>query len=157
AAIDSNGNVTVTPNSNFVGTVRVTVTVTDGAESTQLPFLFTVTDPTPTLSAINSLVTSSTLGGSLTLGLGAADQNPNDTVTLSAGLDDPLYDLEVKYDLTLLTGYFNLRGQGEWYFQSGNGGNPAGSGIFVLMPSGKLYAYAAQPGLSLTDTLAKAP
>jgi hypothetical protein len=40
--VSSNGVITLTPSSGFVGTVRITATVSDGAEMTVQSFLFTV-------------------------------------------------------------------------------------------------------------------
>ena len=42
AVVNANGVVTLSPNSAFVGTVRITVTVSDGAEMNKESFLFTV-------------------------------------------------------------------------------------------------------------------
>jgi hypothetical protein len=42
AVVNANGFITLSPNSAFVGTVRITATVSDGAEMTKESFLFTV-------------------------------------------------------------------------------------------------------------------
>jgi hypothetical protein len=159
ATVNSSGVVTVTPNVAFVGTVRITATVSDGAESSQQSFLFTVNDQPPTLQPIGPVAALSS-AGSTTVTFNAATFNgaPVRTAATVAGFN-PLFNLKSLLGLTTpdQTQDFNYRHQNEKYLQSSNGSNPAGSGWYVLMPTDKLYAFVPDAINDLTATLAAAP
>ena len=156
AAISASGVITITPNAAFVGTARITATVSDGAESTQQSFLFTVTDNAPTLQPIGPVLAASS-AGSTTVNFTAATTNgaPVKESASVAGYN-PLFSLKALDGLNTPDQAANMgtRHQNEKYLQSGNGGNPAGSGYYVLMPTDKLYAYVPDPADDLTATLA---
>jgi hypothetical protein len=153
AVVSSSGVVTLTPSSAFAGTVRVTVTASDGAESTSQSFLFTVADSAPTVQPINPVAASSATG-STTVNYTTTTFN-GATVQPAASIAgyNPLFSLKALDGLNQadLTQYFNIRGQNEKYFLSTNGSNPAGGGWYILMPTDKLYAWN---GVSLSSTLA---
>ncbi len=150
AVVSSSGVVTLTPSSAFAGTVRVTVTASDGAELTKQSFLFTVTDSAPTVQTVN-LANGSSAAGMTTVNYTVATFNgaPAQSAASIAGYN-PLFSLKSLYGLTSADIAFNARGQGEKYFLSTNGSNPAGGGWYVLMPTDKLYAWNG----SLATTLA---
>ena len=159
ATIDAAGNVTLTPNVAFVGTVQVIVTVSDGAEKTTKSFLYTVIKSVPTLPVVANVVASSASGGVTIANLGAADAG-NATLSFSATTIS-LFDIRAQFGLTALdiAGGFNFRGDNEKYFQSTNGSNASGGGWYVLMPNGALYAFNIQDQNqhNLNFTLSQAP
>ncbi len=157
ASVSAAGAVTLTPNSAFVGTVRITVTVSDGAETGKQSYLFTVTDVAPTLTpATSSPVSVASTLGSTTIDF-TTGINFGVTPQLSEHLDNPLFDLQAQLGLNQPDQYHNYRGQGEWYLRSSNGSNSAGAGWYVLMPTDKLYAYVADANNDLSATLAAPP
>ncbi len=153
AVVSSSGVITLTPSSAFAGTVRITATVSDGAEMTKQSFLFTVNDSVPALQPISPLTASSS-AGSTTVNFTATTFNGAafQPAAAIAGYN-PLFSLKSLDGLNQadMTQYFNSRGQNEKYFRSTNGSNPAGGGWYILMPTDKLYAW---DGVSLATTLA---
>ena len=82
--------------------------------------------------------------------LNAVDNDPGTSLAYTAALLDPLYTLQQKYGLTRPATYFDSRGQNEWYLI-----NSSLTNVFVLMPSGNLYAYVQDAADNyLTSTLA---
>jgi hypothetical protein len=148
----SGNTLTLTGNPAFAGTVRVTVTASDGAESTSRSFLFTVTDQGPTLQPIANQAGTSSSGG-MTIPLTAGDADGEALTYAVTITSNPLFDVRTKYGLTQAAFGFNNNGAGEWYFQSTNGANAANGGLFVLGSDNKLYAWAG----NLTATLAMPP
>ncbi len=152
ASVDANGNITLTPNVAFAGSVRITAVVSDGLVNTTQSFTFTVTDPTPTLPSI-SAVNASSSAGSTSVNLNASSSDANNTLQFSATFAgySPLDALKTSLGLTNpdITSAFNARGGNEKYFQSTNDSNAANGGYYVLMPNGNLYAWN---GVSLATT-----
>jgi hypothetical protein len=68
----------------------------------------------------------------------------------------PLYDVQFEYGLTApaITADFNQHGFSEEYFHSSNGSNAKNGGLFVLMPTGLLYAW---DGFSIPTTISQPP
>ncbi len=68
----------------------------------------------------------------------------------------PLYDIQIQFGLTISSNPATIsqRGADEKYLQSANGSNAAGGGLYVLMPTDKLYAW---DGVSIATTIANAP
>ncbi len=157
-SVDSSGNVTLTPNMAFAGTVYINVTASDGLTATTQRFPFTVTDGAPVLPPIvsSNIVTTS---NSAQVNLNATDSvgNTNDlSFSATVATDSPLYNAKEQYGLTQpdITAAFNARGGGEKYFQSTNGSNVAHGGYYVLLPNNALYAW---DGVSLATTIAQTP
>jgi cyclophilin family peptidyl-prolyl cis-trans isomerase len=160
ASVDSSGNVTLTPNPAFVGTVRITATASDGLAITSQSFLLTVTDGAPVLPAISSAsvpIVSNSGSNSAQVNLNATDSadNTNDlafNVTVAAV--SPLEDLKLQYGLNTpdIAADFNHAHLGEKYLLSSNGSNPAHGGFYVLMPNNRLYAW---DGVSIPTTIAQ--
>ncbi len=86
----------------------------------------------------------------------AAAMPASPTVASNRG---PLYDVQTQYGLTTpdIAAEFNMRGQFEKYLLSTNGSNAAGLGLYVLMPTEKLYAYVPDAANDLVATLANPP
>ncbi len=157
ATVNASGQITIVPNSAFVGTVQINAVVSDGLVNTTQSFSFTVTDPAPVLPAI-SAVSVSTGTGSKSIALGASSANANNTLQFAAAIAgyNPLYALKTQFGLNTpdIASMFNAGGQQEKYFKSSNGSNAANGGLYVLLSTGKLYAY---DGFSLATTLATIP
>ena len=124
-------------------------------------FLYTVTDPAPTLSPIspNPVLGSSSAGSAqVTLNAGTTDANNALKYTATIAVN-PLYGIQQKFGLTTqdLTTLLNKRGSQEKYFQSSNGSNSTGGGLYVLMPNNMLYAYVPDAANDLASTLAQPP
>jgi hypothetical protein len=148
ATIDGNGQLTLFRDAAFTGTVRVTATVSDGAEKASRTFLFTVTNGAPSLPAITDVTGTSARGGTISpINLGAADGNGDIVQYAAAVTNNPLYALKLQYGLSTADTYFNNRGQNEKYFY----GSATGT-YFVLMSNNKLYAW---DGVSLATTTAQ--
>jgi hypothetical protein len=162
ATVDGTGQVTLTPNSAFVGTVKITVAVSDGAEKTTTSFLYTVTNSTPVLPTISNLSAPASSGATgATVTLGASDANAGDTPLKFTATTTTLFDIRAFYglttaDISMAQGY---RNNNEKYFLSSNGSNAAGHGYYVLLPNGLLYAFnwADKTSLNLNVTLQSAP
>jgi subtilisin-like proprotein convertase family protein len=145
ASVDTSGNLTLTPNTAFVGTARVTVTASDGAEnSPNQNFLFTATNTAPTASP--SPTSFSTGAGTGTVNLNSNGNDAGETLQYSTPVVlgyDPLYDLKVKYglntpDIPSLFGYSHHQ---EKFLHSSNESNaaiPSHGGLYVLLPNGDL-------------------
>ena len=139
ASVSPTGQVTLTPNVAFVGTVRITASVSDGAETTSKSFLLTVTDTAPTLGAIGPQ-TGSKAAGSTTVPLSAGGAGP---LTYAATVLSPLYKLQQEFGLTTpdVAAYFNSFGSNEKWLQSSNGSNAAHGGWYILLPNNTLLAW----------------
>lgn len=153
ATVSNAGQVTLTRNTAFSGTVRVIVAATDGARKASQSFLFTVSNIAPTFAVVNNVSGTSASQGT-TINLGATDGN-GDAIQYAASVsNNPLYLLKTQYAFNTAAQYFNFRGANEWYFQSSNGSNSANGGWYVLMPNNMLYAW---DGASIASTTARAP
>src|SRR5262249_15329233 len=138
ATINSAGVITLAPNVGFMGTVRVTATVFDGAESGKQSFLFTVADNAPTLNAIRA-VSASSSAGSTTVNYTAATFNGAPLLHAAAVAGyNPLFDAQQLYGLT--SAPFTSDSNGK-YFKSANGSNPSGNFEYLLATNDKLYAW----------------
>ena len=158
ATIGASGVITLTPNAAFVGTVRITATVSDGAgdRHAKLP-----------LHRQRRISDHHAGHGQPSDGVVRhvdhdqfhADHVQQCHVLPAATIDNPLFDIEQRYGLNTadITAAFNKRHESEKYLLSSNGSNPAGSGYYVLMPNGSLYAYVPDAANDLNATLALAP
>jgi hypothetical protein len=156
ATVNGSGQVTLTRDAAFSGTVRVTVTASDGAEKAAQTFLFNVTDNAPTLPAITNQ-TAATGSTPITVNFAAATDADNDPLQFRAAVsNNPLYLLKLQYGLDTadVAAYFNARGQNERYFISSNGSNSAHGGYYILTSTNNLYAW---DGVSYASTVAQAP
>ncbi len=154
ATVDGAGLVTLTRDVAFAGSVRVTVTESDGAEQASQNFKFTVTDNAPTPPTINNVSVTGGTGTTVNFATAASDAD-GDTLSFRASIsDNPLYLLKTQYGLNTADQFFNAHGQNEKYFHSSNGSNPAGSGYYVLTTLNKLYAW---DGVSYNTTVAQTP
>ncbi len=159
------GKLTVTDNS-FLGTATIEVTASDGALTSTQSFQVTFADansPTVAIDATDGNVTNTntttvaftqTATATLTLSGGATYQSP------TLGGYSPLLAIEQQYDLMAppgATNYFlNARGAQEEYLVSGNGSNPAGSGYYILLPNGNMFAFVPDAKNDLLSTEAGA-
>ena len=160
ATVDSSGNIQLTPNIAFTGTVRIIVTAADGVAITGQSFLYTVTDGAPILPAITtSSISTTSTSAQVTLSATDSAHNTNTSdLSFAATVvtDNPLYNVKVEYGLTApdIAAAYDKRGGNEKYFQSTDGSNLAGGGYYVLMPNNRLYAW---DGVSLATTIAQTP
>ncbi len=100
AVISAGGVITLTPSARFVGTVRITATVSDGAEKGVKSFLFAVADSAPTLAPINNITVAST-AGAVNVGFSATVANGAAVLhAASVAGYNPLYDEQQLYGLT---------------------------------------------------------
>ncbi len=160
ATVNASGQITITPNAAFVGTLQITAVATDQLVNTATSFSYTVTEPAPSLVAIsaqNASASASQHGSPLEITLGVSSSDASDSFQFLATASgyNPLYALKTQLGLTNpdITSSFNARGGDEKYFQSTNGSNAANGGFYVLMPTGDLYAW---DGNSLATTVAPA-
>ena len=153
ATVDGTGQVTLTPNLDFVGTVKITVMVSNGAEKTTPTFLFNVSNNAPTFT--QTVSNFSTLGAThtTTVALTASDIDAGDSKLQFRATTTTLFDIRTRLGLNAPAGSFNVRGQNEYYFQSTNGSN------YVLLSNGYLYAFngADLNSYNLNATLRSAP
>ena len=156
AAVDSSGNVIITPNAGYVGTASVTASASDIAETASQTFSFTSTNAAPVIPTV-TLPPVAHGSGASAFNLGASDADTNDTLTYTVQVVgyNPLYDLQVKLGLNNPDLSHTWLYQGEYLriFQSSNGSNPANSGYYVLTPTDQLYAAVLDPGLDFSATL----
>jgi hypothetical protein len=151
ASVDASGKLSIgLPSLGFLGSFKVTVTASDGLLSTSQTAGVTCTDAAPTVTITwgsTPIVAGSTQSfpqGDFPQSYAAsgASSNPSASVTVSAAVSNssPLFALEEQY-----------RFQGMQYYS--NGGDPAyvlqsaannrnGYPVYLLTPSGDLYAYA---------------
>ncbi len=143
AVVSSGGVITLTPSSAFAGTVRITTTVSDGAEMSKQSFLFTVTDAAPVLPTI-SPVTVATGNGPAQIILHATDsagaQNDLTFAATIAGYN-PLYSIQMEFGLNQRASVLSFNNQSEYLFKSANGSNAANGGYFLLTPNDMLYTW----------------
>jgi hypothetical protein len=150
----------------FDRSVTVTVSVTDGVQKTPTTqtFPFTVTDAPPSASVNPQTVVHSNTLTPFNLNATTSASNTLSYVPTVTGYS-PMYNLETQLGLTQppIAADTNARHDGELYFQSTNGNNPAGSGFYVLMPtsnptySDQLFAYVPDAKKDLLSTLAGTP
>ncbi|MEZ6141240.1 MAG: cadherin domain-containing protein [Zavarzinella sp.] len=157
-SVDSNtntGDVELDPTVEFAGTIRVTTTLTDRAGSDTESFLLTVNNQLPVLSAISTFIGTSA-AGSGNVNLVASDADVGDVVGFAAMISpySPLYEIKRTYGLTNPAYAFNFFGFGSFYFQSTNGSNPSGNGIYLLTSDNKLFAW---DGVGHATTIAQQP
>ena len=110
---------------------NVDVTFSDTAPVWTGPGNQTVILPTTKQTSALSLNATDTAGNALTYTAQVAGYNP-------------LFNAEQQYDLKIPpsgTYFFNARGGGEEYLVSGNGGNAANGGYYIIVPNGNLYAF----------------
>ena len=136
--------------SSFLGSALVAFT----AGSTTYNLQVTFTDAAPAWTApANQSVTLPTATQTSLLGLSAVDAAGNAvSYTAQVAGYNPLFNVEQQYDLQAPSSsyYFNARGGGEKYLVSGNGGNSAGAGYYIVIPGGNLYAFTGS--LSSSET-----
>ncbi len=131
----SGNNVIVDPIAGFIGTLAVTVAVTDGEYSDSKNFSVTVANQTPTLATIPVQYMTSRSGSSLQVAITAADPD-GDALTYDMRVINPAqlaYDLSRSYGL-FFTGsdYLNYYGQGERWLRGS-------SAWYFITPAGALY------------------
>jgi hypothetical protein len=154
ATVDGSGQVTLTRDAAFAGSVRVAVTASDGAEQASQIFKSTVTDNAPTPPTIDNVSAAGGTGATVPFATAASDAD-GDTLSFRALIsDNPLYLLKTQYGLNTADQFFNYPLQNEKYFHSSNGSNPAGGGYYVLTTGNRLYAW---DGISYNTTVAQAP
>jgi hypothetical protein len=130
---------TITPNTGFVGVLYMTATVSDGSATASQTFQLTVTGPT--LAAIPDQTVAA--GHSLTLTLQGSDPNGL-PLTYSAVVDSLAYRLKSTLGLYSNGNYYtNWGGAGEQWVQ-GTGGT-----WYYILPSGAFYKWS---GLGLNGT-----
>ncbi len=158
---NNGGLLTLTPLAGFDRSVTVIVQSRDLTQHNSNSFTCTVTDVVPSIAAVaNKTVNHNSAVQKVQLSV--TDPNPDAatrTYAVSVSGYNPLYDLQAQYGLNHadLTGMYNQRGQKEKYFQSSNDSNSAGSNLYVLMPTDKLYAYVPDANNDLKSTLAQPP
>jgi hypothetical protein len=160
ASVDASGTLDVgLPYPGFLGSFKVTVTVSDGLLSTSQTATVTCTDTAPTLT-FSQGTTPVAAGSNLTLPQGdfpqsftatGASSDPSANVTVSASVSNssPLFALEEQYRFQGMQ-YFSSGGNTAYVLQSA-GNNRNGYPVYLLTPSGDVYAYA---GGSYADTYA---
>jgi hypothetical protein len=141
---------TLTPNAAFVGTVRVTVKVSDGARSSTQSFLYTATNAPPAQTPIPPVaVASFPASGFREIDLSASITDA-DPLTFTATVTDPLVDLRSLFGLDTFvpqfTGFNGGTAVQEKYVLSRNGSNPGASGWFFIRQDGSLWALGAGGG-----------
>jgi ELWxxDGT repeat protein len=158
ATVNASGVVTIVPNIAFTGTVRITATVSDGAEVSSQSFLFTVNDQAPAIAPITASPVMAASGASTTINFSPSTFGSAPGLQ-AASFANPFASMQQQYGLTTsdIAADLNARHQNEKYFLSSNGSNPAGKGYYVLMPTDKLYAYVQDTADDLAATLAAAP
>jgi hypothetical protein len=132
------------PNSNYLGTFKVSVGVSDGLLSAARTLMVTSTDTAPTLAiqqGVTPLAADSTVsmaGSSFPLTVTADAGGKPVTTTAAVSSFDPLFSLQQRYRFQGL-GYFNFGAPA--YVLVGAGNNSFGNNLYLLKSDGGLYAY----------------
>jgi hypothetical protein len=136
----SGNTVTVNAPAAFVGTFQLTVTATDGINSTSETFFVTSTDTPPQPNAIPPQ-TASLSGPPLALTLGGSDAE-HDPLTFSASVAgySPPFNLQQQYHFQGI-GYSTTSDGVSAYVLSILGSNANGNQFYLLSTTGGLYAY----------------
>jgi hypothetical protein len=134
----TNGSLTLNAPASFVGTFQVTVTATDGIQTSTQTFQVTSTDSAPDLSPI-AAQTASQSSSPLQLTLSATPAN-NGPVTYTATVAgySAEYSLQQQYQFQGL-GYVTAGATA--YVLTINGLNANGNPYYLLSSTGGLYAY----------------
>ena len=145
------GNTLTVTDLNYVGSVTVYVTVTDGYLTATKTFTVTFTDASPPTLTVNP--TTSTVAASTHATATLTPSSGSSYTSVQIGGYSLPFTVEQQLDLTAPPGtsnyFYNARGGFEKYLVSGNGSNPgAGGGYYILLPNGNLYAWN---GNSLTS------
>jgi hypothetical protein len=149
------GNLLTVSDINYVGSVTVYVTVSDGYLTATQSFTVTFTDANPPTLGVSpsSMTVSHTAPATATLNPSAGTSY----TSVQVGGYNSLFALEQQYDLMETPGVTNYlansRGESEEYLVSGNGSNPGGGGYYVLFNNGNMYAYVPDAGNDLNSTV----
>jgi hypothetical protein len=124
----------------FPGTVKLTVTATDGSLTTTQSFYVTSTDTPPVPNTIPPQ-TASKSGSPLHVTLSSTDaENDSVTYTATPAGYSPEYNLQQQYRFQGM-GYATSSDGVKAYVLSVNGQNANGNPYYLLSSSGALYAY----------------
>jgi hypothetical protein len=163
AAVDGAGNLTVTrPGGGFVGTYRVTVTVSDGLASTSRTALVTVTDAAPSVAVAQGAtavppgstqaVPHGAFPQSYTVTTSDADGDPIGAPAASAATYDLPFALEQRYRFQ---GLAYATAGAPAYVLKAAGDNAFGNPYYLLRPSdGGLFPYDGSGNFKNTTTAA---
>ncbi len=149
----SGGTLTLNAPASFVGTVRVTVTASDGILTTAQSFRVTSTDTAPLPAAVPPQAASRS-GSPLQVALGAADAE-GDPVTFSAQAvgSSAAYNLQQIYHFTGGTRMTTADGVTAVVLKSGVPGGVGG--YYLISAGGGVYAYDGASAYGLTFGNAK--
>jgi subtilisin family serine protease len=150
ASVSVNGTqLTVTPNTGFVGYFTVTATASDGLAMDSKMFTLTVNPPSgsnqpPVLDQPSDA--SIAKGTSYTVTLHATDAD-GDSITYSGSVASQAYQLKQQYGFFFSgNDYFNYGGKQDKWFQG------SGGAWFFILPNGQLYKWDGTAGQA-TGTL----